>query len=409
MTGPILFEITAADSHQQIILPVIRILRERGIPVIVYSDCELLRTASDPGAFSREGIECVRQADAPLPADQPAWETAAAAIRPRIPEAVERVRPALVAVLNDRNFPSNVYLAAARRRAVPTLLIQESLRKDRFQRPPLAKLIVRWRRKIRRGIEEGLRSYGQGGCDAVAAWGETSREYFLRVGVPARRIFVTGNPRFDQLAGADFSAEARSIRAGLGIAPGDHLLTFLSSPIERMEIVSREEKNEALARWTEWAGRARGDPAFAGLRLAFKLHRSEDPAAAQSIIDAQRAGGWAQVVEKPLYPLLKGSQAAAMFSTTAGVEAALLSVPVGIMEFPRPLDDWNLTGRGVAAAIRTEPDFTAFVRNSRDDADFGARGARAAAYYLANVGRAARAVADLAARMAGYPSTNEPR
>ncbi len=409
MTGPILFEITAADSHQQIVLPVIRLLRARGIPVIVYSDCEVLRTPSDPESLAREGIPFVRLAESPLPLPTRDWEAAARPIRRRIPIELARVRPSLVVVLNDRNFPPNAYVQEARRLRIPTLLIQESLRKDLFQKPPLVKLFGRWRRKLRSGIEEGLRSFGQGGCDSIAAWGETSREYFLRVGVPENRIVVTGNPRFDQLAGADFTAEARRIRAEFGVAPGDFLLTFLSSPIERMLIVSKEEKREALARWMDWALLARGDPQWKNLRLAFKLHRSEEPAAVQSIIHERNSSGWALIAEKPLYPLLQASQAAAMFSTTAGVEAALLSVPVGVVELSRPLDDWNLTGRGVASGIRSQQDFQAFLRNARDDARLGPRGAQAAAYYLANIGHAAEAAADLAARMAGYAGPDRTR
>jgi hypothetical protein len=386
MTGPILFEITAADSHQQIILPVIRLLKARGIPVIVYSDCELLRTSSDTATLQGEGIPFVRLAEKPLPATQPEWEAAAAPIRLRITGEVERARPALVAVLNDRNFPSNVFVGEARRLRIPTLLIQESLRKDLFQRPPLGKLFGRWRRKVRYGIEEGLRSFGQGGCDSV----------------PAGRIIVTGNPRFDQLAGADFSVEARRIRAELGYAPSDFLLTFLSSPIERMLIVSKEEKRNAFERLIGWVQSQREDPSSADLRLAFKLHRSEDPAPLQSLLDAQAAGPWARIVDRPLYPLLQGSQAAMMFSTTAGLEAALLSVPVGIFELSKPLDDWDLTGRGVAKGIRSAQEFAAFLRVARGDPQSGARGAQAASFYLANTGRAAQAVADLAARMAGY-------
>jgi hypothetical protein len=402
MTAPILFEITAADSHQQIILPVIRSLRERGIPAIVYSDCEVLRTASDPAALDREGIPWVRMADAPLPLPMREWEAAALPVRKRIPIELERVGPSLLVVLNDRNFPPNTYLKEARRLRIPTLLVQESLRKDLFQKPPWIKRLGRWRRKIRLGIEEGLRQYGQGGCDAVAAWGETSREYFLRVGVPESRIIVTGNPRFDQLANTDFSEEARRLRADLGYAPGDFLLAFLSSPVERMMIVSKEEKQEAFGRLIGWVRSMRNDPAWGNLFLAFKLHRSEDSSAIRSIIQAHNAEGWARTVDKPLYPFLKASQAALMFSSTAGLEAALLAAPLGILELSKPLDDWNLAARGVARGIRTPEDLAAFLKLAREDSSLGARGSQAAGFYLANIGRATEAVAGLAARMAGY-------
>jgi hypothetical protein len=409
MTAPILFEITAADSHQQIILPVIRLLRARGIPVIVYSDCELLRTASDPETFAREGIPFVRMAEAPLPVAMPEWEQAAVPFRRRIPREVESVRPSLLVVLNDRNFPPNVYIDEARRLRIPTLLVQESLRKDLFQRPPWIKRFGRWSRKVRLGIEEGLRHYGQGGCNAIAAWGETSREYFLRVGVPERRITITGNPRFDQLAHTDFSALALNIRAELGFAPDDFVLTFLSSPIERMQIVSQEEKRDALIRMIGWVRRTREDPARPTLRLVFKLHRAENAALFREMIAESGAADIALVSGHPLYPLLRASQAALMFSTTAGLEAALLKVPVGILGLSKPLDDWNFVSRGVAANVRSAEGLAAFLRRSREDDQFGARGARAASSYLANFGRSTEAVADLASRLSDTPEPQATR
>jgi hypothetical protein len=409
MTNPILFEITAADSHQQILLPVIRLLRARGIPVIVYSDCELLRTPSDPETLLREGIPFVRMAETALSVEMPKWEASALPFHRRIPREVERVHPSLIVVLNDRNFPSNDYLNEARRLGIPTLLVQESLRKDLFQRPPWIKLYGRWSRKLRLGIEEGLRHYGQGGCDTVAAWGETSREYFLRVGVPDRKIIITGNPRFDQLAHADFSTEAGRIRAGLGYAPEDFVLTFLSSPIERMLIVSKEEKRDAFVRLLGWMRTLRAEPAWRNLRLALKLHRAENAALFREMISEAGGSDFALVAEHPLYPLLAASQAALMFSTTAGLEAALLQVPVGILGLSKPLDDWNFVSRGVAANVRSPEGLAAFLRRAREDETLGARGANAAAFYVANPGRAAEAVADVAAHRAGFSDPEKPR
>jgi UDP-N-acetylglucosamine 2-epimerase len=412
MTGPILFEITAADSHQQIILPVIRLLRARGIPVIVYSDCELLRTASDPETLAREKIPFVRLAETPLPSSQPEWEAAARPIRKKIPREVERVRPALVAVLNDRNFPSNVYVQTANRLQIPTLLIQESLRKDLFQRPPWKKLVDRWSRKVRSGIEEGLRHYGQGNCSAVTAWGETSREYFLRVGVPEGKITITGNPRFDPLANADFSSEAQNIRARLGYRPTDSVLTFLSSPIERMQIVSMEEKFSALARLLEWFRALRGKSGGDNQYFVFKLHRGEDPALFRRMIAETGSADFTQIANQALYPLLSIAQAALMFSTTAGLEAALLKVPVGIFELSQPLDDWDFINRGVASGIRSPEDLAKFAQKSSADNTLGARGAQAAAYYAANSGHAAEAVEKLILRMAKYENpqaTDQPQ
>jgi hypothetical protein len=399
MTRPVLFEITAADSHQQIILPVIRLLRARGIPSIVYTDCELLRTASDPSAFVRENIPFVQFLNKPLPLNDILWDEGAVPIRKQIPGEVRRVNPALVVVLNDRNFPSIVFVESARGLRIPTLLIQESLRKDLFQRPTLKKLFFRWKHKIEKGIEGGLRKYGQGDCTWYAAWGETSRQYLRRVGVPDRKIVITGNPRFDQLAQPDFAKEAKAIRKQLGLTPDDFLVTFLSSPIEKMLIVTREEKQSAIERIIDWAKEYRATPEGKLLRLAFKLHRSENPDLFRALIAQRGAEDWCQVVEGPLYPIISATQTALMFSTTAGLEAALLGVPVGMVELSRPLDDWDFTGHGVARRIASRMDFDELIRGAQEDPTLGANGKDAAHYYLLSVGQAAENVANLMERI----------
>jgi hypothetical protein len=168
-----------------------------------------------------------------------------------------------------------------------------------------------------------------------------------------------------------------------------------------MLIVSKEEKRDAFVRLLGWICLLRKDPAWHNLRLAFKLHRAEDAALFREMISEAGGSDFALVTEHPLYPLLAASQAALMFSTTAGLEAALLAVPVGILGLSKPLDDWNFVSRGVAANVRSPEGLAAFLRRAREDSALGARGAKAAAFYVANPGRAAEAVASLAARMAG--------
>lgn len=409
MTGPVLIEITAADSHLQIVLPVIRILKARGIPAVVYSDCELNRKPSDVTPLEREGIQYIRLADTPLPLDEAEYEKLAVPLLRRIPEEIARLKPSLIVVLNDRNSPSIDFVWAGRAQGIPVLMLQESLRKDLFQRPTLRKRYYRWRRKIMTGIEAGLRHYGQGGCDHLTAWGHTSREYFLRVGVKPERITITGNPRFDLFAHPDFDREAEAIRAEFHLAPDDFLLTFLSSPVEKMHIVSPAEKRDAYARLLTWMRDARGESGQRPVKLAFKLHRAENKTWLQNFLAEQNATDFAILVDKPLYPMLWASQASLMFSTTAGLEAALLRRPVGILELSKPLDDWDFIGKGVAQRIASQADLTAYLQLVRGDVGLGERSRAAAHFYLDHVGQAAEHVAALIERIAGETSRSSSR
>jgi hypothetical protein len=409
MSGPILFEITAADSHLQIVLPVIRVLRQRGIPAVVFSNCELNRKTSDVAPLEREQIPYVRLVETPLPIDELSYQRLAVPIFRRIPDEIRKHHPPLIIVLNDRNSPSWNFVQAGRKLGIPVLMLQESLRKDLFQRPSMRKLYFRWRRKILTGIEAGLFHYGQGGCDHLTAWGGFSRDYFLRVGVKPERITITGNPRFDVFARPDFDREAAAIRSQYALPEDTFLLTFLSSPIEKMHIVSPEEKKEALGRMLDWIRNLRAQPDFSSLQLAVKLHRAENVPWFTRFLHEQNATDFAFLADQPLYPLLWASQASLMFSTTAGLEAALLRRPVAMLELSKPLDDWNFTGRGVAQRVASQEDLAAYVRLVREDAAFAGRCEAAAHYYLDHIGQAAENVAELVERLAGKPGPQTPR
>ncbi|MGA2819755.1 MAG: hypothetical protein ABSF61_03755 [Anaerolineales bacterium] len=398
--APVLFEITASDSHLAILLPVMKMLREGGTPLVLFSDCEILRTESRVSPLEEASIPFVRLAEHPLPGPDLDWELEAVPLRARIEAEVTRLHPSAVVVLNDRNFPSNTYIRRARRLGIPTLLVQESLRKDLFQEPTLRKLLFRWRRRILFGIEGGLRKYGQGKCDWYAAWGETSVEYFRKVGVPRDRIRITGNPRFDQLATARGERSNQALRAGLGFAPNGFLLTFLSSPIEKMLLVSAREKEEALSRFLKWVQALRSEPGWKELGVVFKLHRGESAERFRDFLRMSEAQGFAQVAEAELYPLVSGSDATLMFSTTAGLEAALLGTPVGILGLSKPLDDWDLVGRGVATQVTSLENLRAFLEKVNTVRDLGWKVREAARAYVAHIGEASQCVARMIEQVA---------
>ncbi len=395
ITAPILLELTASDSHLAMLTPVIHELKRRGLPLIVYSDCEILRKPSNVPALEALGVPYVRLAEAPLPSPDLDWEMRAAPLRREIERHVTRVRPSAVVVLNDRNFPSNTFVKTSRRLGVPSILLQESMRKDLFQRPTWRKLAFRWRRRLMFRIEGGLRMYGQGGCDWYAAWGETSRAYFERVGVPASRIRITGNPRFDQLAAEDWSQAAHEARRKLGMREGEYPLTFLSSPIEKMLIISAEEKDAALRRLLEWVAALRESERWKNVHVRFKLHRGESLERFRMRLHELGVESFAEAVEIGLYPLVAASRCVLMFSTTAGLEAALLRRPVGILTLSRPIDDWDFVGHGVASAIASREDLERFLIAAGESDGPGEAARRAANYYLAHVGGATARACDL--------------
>jgi hypothetical protein len=222
-----------------------------------------------------------------------------------------------------------------------------------------------------------------------------SRAYFERVGVPAARIRITGNPRFDQLATSDWSHAAQEARRKLVMAEGEFPLTFLSSPIEKMLIISAEEKDAALHRLLEWVAALRSTDRWKAVRLRFKLHRGESAERFRIKLREWGVEAFAEVVEIGLYPLVVASRCVLMFSTTAGLEAALLRRPVGMLSLSCPLDDWDFVGRGVASAIASRDDLERFLVAAQEGEAPGEAARRAATSYLAHVGSATARTCDL--------------
>ena len=222
-------------------------------------------------------------------------------------------RPDVVLLFNDAAYPYDRICRLLRGSGIPFVLIQEGIRYD-----------------VADSAQEGSLNQGKGGADAIAAWGESSAEYFVRQGAPAGAIRLTGNPRFDEISDMDLQARAESIRQELGLR--GRTLLFLSNPIEFHGYCSIPEKFELIRNFILGLDPLFEDPEF---RLIFKLHSHEDPNDFREAAGASAHGDRILIVSNyELYPLLTLADGAVIFSTTAGLEAVLLGVPLGVVDIP---------------------------------------------------------------------------
>ncbi len=222
-----------------------------------------------------------------------------------------QTRPDLVVLPNDAAFPYDHIMKMLHGRDIPFLLMQEGIR---FPLP----------------TDKEHDAYGRGGAAAIAAWGENSAAYFRQVGVPAERIYVTGNPRFDFVRQTEWQTMAAQLTSQLPL--GQTNLLFLSNPIDDQGFCTTAEKMALVHCFITEITPLFENPEF---RLLIKLHGRESladftgvcapfPFAAQILI----------LQNEPLYPLFKLADAAIVLASTVGLEALLFGLPLGVLEIP---------------------------------------------------------------------------
>jgi hypothetical protein len=125
-------------------------------------------------------------------------------------------------------------------------------------------------------------------------------------------------------------SRADSIKKELGLR--GRTLLFLSNPIEFHGYCSIQKKFKLIGDFILGLDPLFRDPEF---RLVFKLHSHEDPKDFRDVAGASAHANRILIVsDYELYPLLTLADGAVIFSTTAGLEAVLLGVPLGVVDIP---------------------------------------------------------------------------
>jgi hypothetical protein len=160
-------------------------------------------------------------------------------------------------------------------------------------------------------------------CEVLCVLNDAVKRHFVQYGVPAERVVITGNPAFDRIGAVDVEAERTRYRGDLGLEAADKLLVWISQPEPLLHPFSGAIGDPTLPARIE-RGLAE---MFAGpdgsTRLVLRLHPSEHrpPAVAGPLIRYSN-------VAEPLDPLLCAADCVVTCSSTVGLEAAMLGIPV---------------------------------------------------------------------------------
>jgi hypothetical protein len=247
--------------------------------------------------------------------------------------------PDCVVLANDAAFPYGHIVDQLKVKQVPFVLMQEGIR---FPLPAAA---------------SSREVYGRGGATLIAAWGESSAEYFRGVGAPEASICLTGNPRYDSILSKDWQPEANRLQAEWQI--GDRNLLFLSNPIDDQGFCTTREK---LALVRSFVAGSAALFAVADFRLIMKLHGREaveDYRAA--IADLPYHDRIIVTNAAPLFPLFKLARAAVVLASTVGLEALLFDLPLGVMAIPGVGFVYDYVSSGAAVGLQLDETLAAQV------------------------------------------------
>ncbi|MCK4731728.1 MAG: hypothetical protein KAT65_04640, partial [Methanophagales archaeon] len=235
----------------------------------------------------------------------------------------------VIIIPNDRITPHVAIIKIAKRRRIPTLLIQESIRKDEYFRRKRS-IINRMKhltiRLLLGVVESSPISFGQGGCDRIAAWGETSRDYFKRLGVSQENVILTGNPGIESIIKKDWQTKGHELRKRYSIPESAFIIAFTTNPVDGMGILTKDQLLESVSMV------ANAVSSLEDVYLFLKPHRFENiEKYGRAITNSLAQDRIFVESDIELYPLLSISDACLIFNSTAALESAVLGVPVAVI------------------------------------------------------------------------------
>ncbi len=331
---------------------------------------------------------------------------------------IDKIAPNVIAVCNDRSPMSSIFIKAAKRKGIGTLLIQDGLltlpEMSRPERPRAGlKLSTILARRFRRSAEEGgylreqlatlylfivngFRSggeYGLGGCDSIAVFGADTKVFLVKKGVLASQIFVTGSPKFDELIdhGSEGLVEKSDTR---------RVLLMTQSFVEHQLWTRPQWEDFVTTVITALNG-------MKNIALTIKVHPGEDVAPYDKLLGSYDLHyEWEIIKQGALSEQLRRCDTSITVNSTAGLEAMSQGKPLVIIdlfsnggtEFYEHSGAWTVSSKDdIAVNIENSLDPARLDEYRRTSAEFLER------HIHMRDGRAAERIADLIRRSADRP------
>lgn len=279
-----------------------------------------------------------------------------------------------IVVVNDRLFPEWHAIQIANEFKIPSLLIQESVRKDE-------------------GFIHDDVIHGQGGCTKIAAWGENGKDYFQKVGATGE-IIITGSSRVDKFYAQGLKLEKENIRKRLGLPVNANLVLFASNALHYMNLASHKDYNNlitTIAQTTSQIGEKDNNT-----HLLIKPHRQE----IQYFIDSgyfNYISSLPNVLYRPkigLSAAIAAADSVVLFNSTVAIEAAIFGKKVGMVNLFNNKMYVDFVERGISEYIDTKEKLADFIKSSASGEEERTKIIKNAQYYVTNLGQSAKKVAE---------------
>ena len=288
-------------------------------------------------------------------------------VRAAFTKALKGGKCRAIVLFNDRFFPERDMVKIARDANIPCLLVQESLRKDLGMDCPPGTL------------------HGQAGCDRMLAWGPSSVDYFRAVGVPAEKIVISGNPKFDAFCTRFKGIDPAAVRGRLGLN-GQDIVVIASNPIYNMFM----QNPLTFEQYADSIDQVISVCAKRNIHVIVKPHPSERSAYLKYKYDETLAAkkNVSLIWKMDLAETLALTDKVFIFNSTVGLEAVSCGCKVGLLSLYPWETGVDFVATGLAENIATVADIEGFL-----DSNDTSRGRAAMARDVLADGRANERIA----------------
>jgi hypothetical protein len=245
------------------------------------------------------------------------------------------------------------------------------------------------------GFFQGLPSYIEGMDMAVLS--PAAKEWFVKDGLPPKRVFIIGQPRFDLIQKQRFNP--KRLYAELGIREDKGIIVLATQPMVESYLWTEKEREKSIDVITK------GVKDFPDKQLVIKLHPDENMDIYRRILN--NIGDRKTIVcrDTDTYELLNACDLLITFYSTVALEAMLFNKPVITVNLSGKADIFPFAHSGAAIGVYREEEFIPAVKKALYDAaarEELARKSREFAYEQTykNDGQASKRGAELILRLA---------